>query len=334
MEAAAVVRSDRRARWTRLAKLLVSVSIVAYLVIDTQHSDPETFARLRTETKQWSALGGAWAFLVTALLLGWMRWRMLAGALGLPMRVRDAARLGFLGYMLDFLALGTLGGDLGRGILLGREHGQRFTEALASVVIDRLVGLWALSALAACGVLLAVPAPEDSTLATIEWVVLLTAASASLALVALLVPRLQALALRLARLVMPPAADRATRVVDALALYRRRTGTVALVALTSLAIPALNVAAFWLIARGLPIDAPSLGEHFVIIPPAMVSGAVPLPMEALGVFEYVINYLYAQVAAAGAPAGQGLLVALAYRALTITVILVGAPFYAWARATR
>ena len=60
----------------------------------------------------------------------------------------------------------------------------------------------------------------------------------------------------------------------------------------------------------------------------------PLPMEALGVFEYVLNYLYAQALPAAAPAGTGLLVALTYRALTILTILAGAPLYAWARAGR
>ena len=44
----------------------------------------------------------------------------------------------------------------------------------------------------------------------------------------------------------------------------------------------------------LGAEVPSFAEHFVTIPPAMVTCAVPLPMEALGVFEYAFNVLYAQ----------------------------------------
>jgi hypothetical protein len=66
----------------------------------------------------------------------------------------------------------------------------------------------------------------------------------------------------------------------------------------------------------------------------MVAGAVPLPMEALGVFEAALGYLYGQALPVSAAAGTGLLVALTYRALTILIILAGAPLYAWAKAGR
>jgi len=41
-------------RLAALAKLAVSVSIVAYLIFDVQRSDPETFTRLVAEPKDWT----------------------------------------------------------------------------------------------------------------------------------------------------------------------------------------------------------------------------------------------------------------------------------------
>jgi uncharacterized protein (TIRG00374 family) len=317
-----------------LAKLAVSVSLVAYLIYDVQRTDPETFTRLSSEPKHWALLAAAWGCFVGALVLGWMRWRSLAAALGVPMQARDAARLGFFGYMLDFLALGTMGGDLGRAALLGREHGRRWAEALASVAADRLVGLWALSMAAAAGVVLAHPAVESSELAAVSRAVFVVATASSISLTLLMVPRVREAVVEALVRIVPRLGGGAARMLDALRAYREKGAALPRVALMSLGVPALNVMGFFLIARALPLRAPSLFEHFVIIPPAMVSGAIPLPMEALGVFEYTVNYLYAQAMPAGSPPGTGLLVALTYRALTILTILAGAPLYALVRAER
>src|SRR5262245_48925199 len=86
--------TERRRGWLiSLAKLAISVAIVTYLVHDVRRTDPDTFARLRREPKDWTLLCCAWACFVGALMLGWMRWRALASALGLRISVRDAARL-------------------------------------------------------------------------------------------------------------------------------------------------------------------------------------------------------------------------------------------------
>jgi uncharacterized protein (TIRG00374 family) len=321
-------------RLAALAKLAVSVSIVAYLVIDVQRSDPGTFTRLATEPKDWTLLFFAWTCFVAALVLGWMRWRALARVLGIEMRPRDAARLGFFGYLLDFLALGTMGGDLGRGVLLGREHDRHWAEALASVAADRLVGLWALSLAAAVGVAFAHSTTDSPELARIARAVFAVAASTSLELGLLLMPRVREGILETLLHGVPRLGQSAARMLDALRPYRERSGVLLGIGVLSLGVPILNVAGFFLVARGLPLDAPSLLEHFVIVPPAMIAGAIPLPMEALGVFEYVLNFLYAQSSPAEGAAGAGLLVALTYRALTILTIVAGAPLYAWARAER
>ena len=242
-------------------------------------------------------------------------------------------RLGFFGYMLDFLALGTMGGDLGRAVLLAREQGRRWGEALASVAADRLLGLWALSSTAARAVGLAFPKGASGELVLVARAVFAVAALSSLALGLLIIarfakPRGRG---RARRAVCGRGGGAHARIARRLSRAKRRDGPIALV---SLAIPVLNVSGFFLTARALPLTVPSFAEHFVIIPPAMVTGAVPLPMEALGVFEYAFNFLYAQALGADAAAGTGLLVALAYRGLTILTILVGAPLYAWARASR
>ena len=56
----------------------------------------------------------------------------------------DAFRLGFLGYLFNFVSLGSVGGDLFKAVFIAREqHGKR-AEAVATVVIDRVIGLYVL----------------------------------------------------------------------------------------------------------------------------------------------------------------------------------------------
>ena len=80
-------------------------------------------------------------------------------ALGLSFRWRDAFRLGFLGYFFNFVAAGGVGGDLFKAIFIAREQPQRRAAAVASVMMDRLMGLYALLVLASLVILLN-PAPE------------------------------------------------------------------------------------------------------------------------------------------------------------------------------
>ena len=59
---------------------------------------------------------------------------------------------------------------------------------------------------------------------------------------------------------------------------------------------------------------------------AMFAGALPLP-GGLGGFEAALHGLYSALMPAGAPAGQGFVVALAYRLVTILVAVIGIGFY-------
>ena len=64
--------------------------------------------------------------------------------MALPFRIRDAFRLSFLSYLLNFVSVGSVGGDLFKAFFIAREQPGRRTEAVATVVVDRIVGLYGL----------------------------------------------------------------------------------------------------------------------------------------------------------------------------------------------
>ena len=125
-----------------LLKFGVSFGILAYLVYDAVSDD--TFAHMMEQPKHWGCFAGAWALSMVATCMTFVRWYYLVRALDLPFRMADAFRLGFIGYLLNFVSLGSVGGDLFKAVFIAREqHGKR-AEAVATVVIDRVIGLYVL----------------------------------------------------------------------------------------------------------------------------------------------------------------------------------------------
>jgi uncharacterized membrane protein YbhN (UPF0104 family) len=87
------------------------------------------------------------------------------------------------------------------------------------------------------------------------------------------------------------------------------------------------------IAQALPGSLPTLADHFLIVPLAILAGAMPIVPNGLGSQELVMDFLYTQSpSATPILAGQGMLVALVYRAVTMGVAIVGLAYYVANRA--
>ena len=80
---------------------------------------------------------------LTAIVLTFLRWYVLVRAVELPFRVRDAIRLGFLGFFYNTFLPGSVGGDAVKAWYLAKSQARR-TVAVATVIMDRAIALWAL----------------------------------------------------------------------------------------------------------------------------------------------------------------------------------------------
>src|SRR5205823_4926165 len=85
---------------------------------------------------------------LVALLLTFVRWYVLVRAQDLPFTVTDSIRLGFVGFFFNNFLPGSVGGDLVKAWYIAGEQSRR-TVAVSTVLIDRVLGLWALAALVA-----------------------------------------------------------------------------------------------------------------------------------------------------------------------------------------
>lgn len=101
-----------------------------------------------------AGLALALGLLVVGVFFGVTRWWRLLRLAGCRTAWTDACRLTFLGLFFNLVLPGLTGGDLVKAGLVVRDNPHARADALVSVVMDRVLGLWTLLGLAA-GVLLA-----------------------------------------------------------------------------------------------------------------------------------------------------------------------------------
>src|SRR5437867_6067748 len=118
------------------AQLTIGLAIVTYLVWSNWG---RIVGVLEGRPIRWGFLILGLAICLSAVLITFLRWYLLVWAQGIPFRVRDSLRIGFIGYFFNRLIPGAVGGDLVKAVLLAREQDRR-TVAVATVFIDRVLG--------------------------------------------------------------------------------------------------------------------------------------------------------------------------------------------------
>jgi uncharacterized protein (TIRG00374 family) len=92
----------------------------------------------------------SWALVLSVFLVGlalWagvVRWRMVLKVQGLHLSLWRATRISLVAQFFNSFLLGSTGGDVIKAYYAARETHHKKTEAVTTVFIDRLLGLWAM----------------------------------------------------------------------------------------------------------------------------------------------------------------------------------------------
>jgi glycosyltransferase 2 family protein len=214
-----------------------------------------------------------------------LRWQMLLAAKDVHVGLGWLTRTYFVALFAGQFLPAAIGGDAIRVVELGRRTHDA-PEALASVLIDRLVGLISLVGLAVVAVLVSGAGSRPGVV--LAEVAFGAAAAGVLAL--LFSSRLRG---AVARWLEPRAEGRrlavGQRYYDALHGYRAHRGTLALVGLLALAVQAARVGVIWMLVRALGLDVP---DSVVLLAGPVVFAALALPvsLNGIGVREAVFVY--------------------------------------------
>ena len=316
-------------------KLGASAAILGYLGWSAAN-DPE-FGKLIAGPKQWSVLVWALPLCLAAVTLTILRWHMLVRTLGMEFPLRDALRAGFLAYMINLLPLGLVGGDSLKAVMLIHRQPKRKTEAIATVVVDRVIGLFALLLLAAVASLF-LPAEQiarldeanRATILTICTVVQIAAVIATAGLIVMLIPAVTHSRLWDRVEHAPVVGGVLHKLVGAMRTYQRRLDVLLLAIVASLGVHLLYVSAVVVMTLSIgiaPKHQPPMSSTFVIVPVSMIAGALPI-----GVYEVCITLMFRAVAPPGAPQNLGLLIALGYRVIQICIASIGLVYWLTSRS--
>ena len=83
------------------------------------------------------------------ILIGVIRWRMVLEVQGLHLPMSRAAGISFVAQFFNSFLLGSTGGDLMKAYYAARETHHKKAEAVTTVFVDRLMGLWSMLLFAA-----------------------------------------------------------------------------------------------------------------------------------------------------------------------------------------
>jgi glycosyltransferase 2 family protein len=310
-----------------VAKISLATALLAYLLVQVQKQ--AGFERLMNEPKNWPLLALGLACTMVAISLAFVRWHLLLTALGLNFRLIESMRLGALGFALNFVSLGSIGGDLFKAIFAAKDSPGRRTEAISTVVLDRLLGMMMMLALASAASFLVDWAAAPTGIRVLVQTIRFTAVAMLVGVtLVLLVPALSGPGIRGLLNRVPVAGPIASRLIGIVSDYRDEKRYVLGACAISIFSNTFFILSFYFVAQGLPVQAPSLAEHFVIVPTANLAGAIPATPSGLGTVELAVDKLYQAVPTdVKIPAGDGTLVALGQRATMILFAAACLVFY-------
>ncbi|MEM6655337.1 MAG: lysylphosphatidylglycerol synthase transmembrane domain-containing protein [Planctomycetota bacterium] len=306
-----------RSRYVTLLKGGVGALLIGLLIWQARRND--AFAQLAGGETDWRLLLLGFGVTCAAVVLTFVRWRMVAAAAGIELSIGEAIRFGALGYALTFVGPGAVGGDLYKAVAVARVRGGQRAAAAATVLVDRVLGLVAM--LLTATVAIAAFVATDRMPGGAAWLVcqttVVTTVVAAVGVVLLFVsaPLGDRVAGWLERTEFGGRA--VAPVFRSWKQYQQRPDLLAAATGVSLLVDVLLVVSFYCVAAALPLSAPTLVEHFFVVPIYLISAALPITPGGVGVREGVADLMYQGF---GVSPGQGTLIAAGH---SLTMLLAG-----------
>ena len=319
-----------------LLKIVLSLGILSFLIWQAWEQKDAAGNRVMSalweRPMDWFRLGAGFALTFLAVLLTILRWGALIGTLGLKVRLADNLRFGYVGYLFNLAPAGIVSGDALKTWLLARrykDHPEVGSLLIAAAVLDRMIGLYALFMMAGLAVLAAgvLTNPETSSVMhSISVGVLIAWGVGTVAALAVFLPADR-------KKTAEDSEDGETEksrflvvlgnIVRYCRMYRNYPGPLCGFLVWSLLVHTCFAFSIFMIAQGVwgREQSPNVSQMLFISPTSMSTSAIPLPV---GPYEAVLDLMYKDVTGV---AGQGLVVALAYRVMCLILASLGLIFY-------
>lgn len=213
------------------------------------------------------------------------RWVLLLRATGAPIRAREAARIFLVSSFVGGFLPAGVGGDAARAWSLAR-HTERRSEAVASVAMDRVLGVVALAMLGAIGAL----AWSSYVAAELQSWVMAAAILSFAGSVAILWGDVAARQVLRGRVRHSLPGRTAWRLAEAMSQYRQEPRTLLGVLGLSILVQVLRILQAWVLGVGLGLTVP-FAYYLVFMPVGLLMLLLPVSVSGFGIPQGVIVWL-------------------------------------------
>ncbi len=223
-----------------------------------------------------------------------VRWKILLQSQNIALPFSWVHGMTYLTMCFNLMVPGAIGGDALRMTYSARSVPQKKAAVILSIFTDRFSGLYGLLALSLTGLLISWPVV--ATVAPLKYMLMVVAAivvgGPVAALMALFfLSRLSSFREYLARPPESRSAQIIHTVVDAIRLYLKSKGALALSVLASFIAQIIEVCALIWIAMGLDMMTIPAEGFFVAAPLAWVANVIPIAPGGLGVGEAAFDQI-------------------------------------------
>jgi len=266
-----------------LIQATVTFGLLWYIFRDPKNN-AAMWEAIRESYLGWLVLGVA--SIGVAALIQAQRWHLLLEAQGIALGWLRTLRIYMIGFFFNLFLLGSTGGDVVKIYYAIRESSTRKSAAFLSVVVDRMMGMLALAAIAAFVIVLRwnVFMAHEVTRALLGAFAVVLGAMLSAVVAGFLVDRL-GLADKLPHWL--PLRKAITDFAKAFSIYARNGRVLVKTFALSLLCHVFNFSAFYCAARALEVFTGWQGllDICSIIPIVMTLTALPISLSGVGVRE-------------------------------------------------
>jgi uncharacterized membrane protein YbhN (UPF0104 family) len=299
----------------RIGRIAVAAGLTGYIL---WRSDPSAVAAAAAGV-DWRWIGAAVLLVLVDRALMAYRWVVLLCTIEADRRppMAPLMRVFFVSTFVGTFLPASIGGDIVRSYSLARLNVDT-GDAVASVLMDRLLGVASIFLMALGGLLLARDLARN---AAIVGGLLAAALAGAATLLLIFNPGTAAL---VARLPFDAARRTGTKVVDSIRKYANHSPQLLAVLGCSLAVQGLRIVQAFCLGRSLGIDAP-LAVYFAFVPLILLIMLLPVTVNGLGTSQAAFVWFFARADVTSAAAFA---LSVLFVALGIVGNLPGAVLYA------
>jgi uncharacterized protein (TIRG00374 family) len=303
-------------RLSTVLRLLVAIGLTYWAF---RAADPGQVADAFARTAwPWVALACLLVLADRALMA--QRWLALCSPIARRPPAGALLRIFFVSTFLGSFLVQSVGSDAVRTWRLARA-GAPASQALASVLLDRLLGVVSILVAAVAGAALA---PGVLRQPAIAWAFVAAAAGSLISLLVVFSPHVDGLVRRaVGRASAGGVRDRIGRLLDALSAYRAAHGLLAGVLAASIAVQVLRILQAWMLGRSLGLEAP-MAAYFAFIPIILLVMLLPITVNGFGVSQWAFVWMFGR---AGVPAADAFTLSVLFVALGLVGNLPGGLLY-------